>query len=237
MSLPSNFDPRRLTLGAGNVVRNYMPPPIQTRSPRLRSYSNWGWDDLNDRIASIGEWIQEKGAAAIALIVSSIPALIIAYKLIKWNVDVFSDNGFIIGILSLFADFFAIGIGYWGFVIVFGIIYGILYIVGYAFYNIFTLTIAVVACVLICFGSCNSSKSYSSKSKPQTQYVMPATTTYVCIARTSLRVHRSPSLSSETIGNIVGGKEVEVYEVSNGFARIKFLGKDGYASVKFLRKK
>ncbi len=73
-------------------------------------------------------------------------------------------------------------------------------------------------------------------STPQTE-INAATATYVCTARQSLKVRTAPSTSASQIGSIMSGEEVEVYEVSNGFARIRFNGDIGYASTKYLKRK
>ena len=53
----------------------------------------------------------------------------------------------------------------------------------------------------------------------------------------SLKVRISPSLSALQIDSIMSGDEVEVYEVSDGFARLHFNGDIGYASSKYLRRR
>jgi len=236
MSLPVGFDPETGTLGrVSSTVRGYMPSSIHTQS-RSASGDSW-WSNFNNRIASIGEWIQETGAVSIAMIITAIPTFVLLYKLIKWNIDVFSDDGFIWGALSICADFMAIGIGYYAVLVLFGIIYFVLFLLGYIFYNAYTLIITIAIILFFSLGGCKSSSSYSSGSIPTEAYEAPATTTYVCTARKSLKVRRYPTTNAPQIGSLYNGQEIEVLDISDGFAHFKLNGNDGYASTQYLRKK
>ena len=64
-----------------------------------------------------------------------------------------------------------------------------------------------------------------------------ATTTYICTAKKSLKVRTKPAVSSSQIGSIMAGEEVEVYEIIDGFARIRYNDNDGYVSIRYLKKK
>ena len=238
MALPSNFDPRRLTLDMGNTVRNIMPTPIQTSNRHYRSYRSSWWEDVNDIIGSIGEWIQETGSSAIALIITLIPTLYVAFCVLRWNISVFSDDGFFLGVLSFVVDFFVIGIGYYVFMIIYGVLFAILFLVGYVFYNAYTFLIALALGVFFCVKSCNTSYSYSvdNEIKPTQQYI-PPTVTYICTAQTSLKVRSSPSTNSSQIGSLKHGEEIEVLGFKEGFAHIKFDGRDAYVSSKYIVKK
>lgn len=52
----------------------------------------------------------------------------------------------------------------------------------------------------------------------------------------SLNVRNKPSVESEIIGKVQKGINIEVKEVKNGFAVFDFMGNEGYASIKYLKK-
>lgn len=95
--------------------------------------------------------------------------------------------------------------------------------------------IIIIAIVWGCFKFCGSC-SCSSDNHDRTE-ISETTTTYVCTARKSLKVRTSPSTSASQIGSIMSGEEVEVYSISNGFAKIRYNGDIGYASTKYLKHK
>lgn len=89
------------------------------------------------------------------------------------------------------------------------------------------ITIAIIWCFFyFCGNSSNDSHSFKEE-----------TTTYVCTAKSSLKVRSSPTTTSLQIGSIKSGEEIEVYSISNDFAKINYNGETGYASSKYLRKK
>ena len=236
MPLPSNFDPRRLTLDVPQAVRRIAPTPIHVPPSPSRSYSRSWWSALNDGVASIGEWIHETGASVAALIITAIPALAGVVGLISWTISVFADNGFFLGLFSLVADYFVVVIGYYVCLFVFGLLYYIFLLFGYVFYNIYTLLITLAIVLFLCFRS--SSPSGSQASTYITMEQAKLTTTYVCTARPSLKVRRNPTHKSDQIGSIMYGEEIEVIDFVRGFAHFKYHGgEDAYASQNYLRKK
>lgn len=77
-------------------------------------------------------------------------------------------------------------------------------------------------------------KNYSDSEQTEINEI---TTTYICTAKKSLKVRTAPNTSASQIGSIISGEEVEVYEVSDGFAKVSYNGDIGYASVKYLKRK
>ena len=95
----------------------------------------------------------------------------------------------------------------------------------------------VIALLLGVYDYCSSwLETQKHDDAPQTE-LYEATTTYVCTASKSLKVRTAPDVSAVQIGSLMAGEEVEVYSISDGFARIRFRGKVGYASIKYLRQK
>lgn len=227
----------RIIRNTTETVRNIMPTPIQVTSQNYRRYGDSWWGNLNDGIASIGQWLQEIGASVIALIITAIPTLIAAFQLLKWNIGVFSDNGFILGVLSLFADLFVVGIGYYAFCIVFGVIYAILFILGFVFYNAYTLIIAIVLGLGIWLwvsltDGTSQSKNYSNHT---TVVESPAYTDYRCTA-SKLNVRSAPSENARVIGTVLKGNVVKVYGFEGDFARIEWETSTAYEYAYVSRK-
>lgn len=79
----------------------------------------------------------------------------------------------------------------------------------------------------------NVSNLKMSAAKTYHQTTDENTTTYVCKAST-LNVRNMPNPNARTLGKIKKGERVEVYRFVNGFAEIKYAGKKGYVSEKYL---
>lgn len=228
----------RIIRNTTESVRGIMPSPIQASSPNYRYYGDSWWGNFNYGIASIGQWIQDTGASVVALIITAIPTLLVAFQLLKWNFSVFSDNGFILGALSLFADLFVVGIGYYVFFIVYAVIYAVLFILGYVFYNAYTLIIAIVlgGGIWLWVGlygvtSQGSTKKYSNS----TTVSAPAHTLYYCTA-SKLNVRTAPASNARVIGTVSRGDIVDVYEFDGNFARIKWGKSTAYVSRKYIKR-
>ena len=100
--------------------------------------------------------------------------------------------------------------------------------------------IVIVIVIALLFGVYSYCSSWLETQKPrksQRTELYKSTTTYVCTARKSLIVRSEPNASSRQIGSLNAREEVEVYEVVDGFAKIRFGGEYGYASIKYLEKK
>ena len=100
--------------------------------------------------------------------------------------------------------------------------------------------IGIVIIVALLFGVYSYCSSWLERQKTgnsQQTVLHKTTTTYVCTARTSLTVRSAPNTTAQPIGNLHTGEEVEVYEIVNGFAKIRIGVNDGYASTKYLEKK
>ena len=227
----------------GQIIRRSPRPiPINTvpyhTSPSTNgstyTYDNLSlWDRFDNFIRRIGNWFAEYSESITGLIAIVICA-IGAIMFISWLISL----GWLWGIV---AGIFLGGIVYYAVLIVAGIFIFLgniaLGIVRYIFYNgwTFLITLAIVLGFII-FGGC-SHQSYKPGQAVETVTPSYSTATYVCTARTSLKVRRYPTLSSSQIGSLTRGEEVEVLDISDGFAHFKLNGQDGYASVKYLRKK
>lgn len=81
----------------------------------------------------------------------------------------------------------------------------------------------------------SSSNSHTTNST-KSEYAIPRTTKYYCTARSVLNIRSAPSQNARVIGVLKPNQIVDVYEITNGFAKIKYNGSDGYASIKYLSK-
>ena len=109
----------------------------------------------------------------------------------------------------------------------------VLGIIRYIFYSGITFLIAL-AVVGVVIGVNHYSSSPSSDSD-NIESVTSATTSYYCTASV-LNVRSGPSQSHSVLGVIRYNDVVEVYEITNGFAKIKFNNGYGYASIQYLKK-
>ena len=141
---------------------------------------------------------------------------------------------------GIVAGIFLGGIAYYAAMIVIGIFIWIsnigLAIIRYIFYSgtSFLITLAIIG-VLLGIGVMSSSNSNIKKST-KSEYVTTQTTKYYCTANSVLNVRSAPSSSARVIGVLKPNQIVDVYEITNGFAKIKCNGSDGYASIKYLSK-
>ena len=185
---------------------------------------------------NIGNWFADNAEDFTEKLVGILGFLTII-GLCIWVISVFASEGFLSGVLSVFGACL-IGSGLFMAIGIFGWILGIMLLaLRFVFRNIYTLLLTLAIVGFLCFRSCGSSHSSYSESTPTEVYALPATTTYVCTARTSLKVRRYPSVNAPQIGSLVHGEEIEVLDISDGFAHIQLNGQDGYASTKYLKKK
>ena len=109
----------------------------------------------------------------------------------------------------------------------------------YVFYNIWTLILTlVIICGITIAPHLGELDLDSIKSKVKTEKVAKSanTTWYYCTSNEVLNVRERPYADSKVIGVLQPKQAVEVYGRDNGFAKIKFEGGTGYASLKYLSK-
>ncbi len=94
--------------------------------------------------------------------------------------------------------------------------------------------LCVVCFLVICIiYNMVDSKSSSSTAKTRTEYATPQASRYRCTANV-LNVRSSPSGNGTKLGTIKRNDIVYVYGINNGFAQIRFNGRNGYISIKYL---
>lgn len=112
-----------------------------------------------------------------------------------------------------------------------------IFILGLIFYNAYVLLITIAISLGVLFYNVND-WSFQPK-EPRvvnTTTNIPMTTRYKCTANTFLNVRKEPSSSSQILGSIQRNEVVDVYDVTNGFAKIKYKSGIGYVSIKYLQK-
>ena len=162
----------------GRIIRRARPnlPDTHYTPTYTSTSSNW-WEGLNNGVANFGNWLNENAENATTAImgIAGIGAIV---GLIIWVLGVFSSDGFIFGVLSIFGACF---IGYIAFAII-GIasyILGLILLgVRYIFWNIYTLLIAIAIVVLLIAANAETSHSRSHQTPTTNQYVAAQTTTY-----------------------------------------------------------
>lgn len=228
MALPPGFDPNRMTFGGVRTAEM----PRHENPTTTTSYHESLWSKMNYAICSFGNWLDD----CIEKVTEWTLVLMMIALYGGAAIWVFQAENLLWGIARLIGAFFIVGIGVYVVTIASYIWGGILKIIRFCFWNIYTLLLAIGIVAAVCLYASNST-STSYTSAPTSVYASPATSTYICTARTSLKVRRYPTLSSSQIGSLTRGEEVEVLDISDGFAHVKLNGLDGYASVKYLRKK
>ena len=211
------------------MPRHENPTPTSTTT----TYHESLWSRMNYAVCSFGNWLDdciEKVTEWTLMIM-----MIALYG--GAAIWVFSAENFLWGVARLIGAFFIVGIGVYVVTIASYIWGAILKIIRFCFWNIYTLLLAIGVVVGLCIYASNFSSASYSSSTPTSVYASPVTTTYICTAKKRLNVRISPSMSSTTVGYLYPNEEVEVYDVSNSFARINFQGQVKYASAKYLRKK
>lgn len=107
----------------------------------------------------------------------------------------------------------------------------------YIFYNIWTLllTLLFIVSPVIADNLDLDIDSIRKKNKSAiTSTESSKTTWYYCTSNAVLNVRKKPFKDAEVIGVLQPKQAVEVYSTGNGFAKIKFEGGIGYASLKYL---
>lgn len=221
---------------------NFRPQPLSSfASTYTYSSSSVGrpnlWRRFNSFIENIGEWLRDNTEALSNNIAIGAFFLACAVAIIG-AIVVWIDEGF-----WSFVGYTIIGylVMYFGGVIITGIMmYALripIFILGLVFYNAYVLLIAIAISLGGLFYNVND-WSFQPK-EPRivnTTTNIPTTTRYKCTANTFLNVRKEPNSSSQIIGTIHRNSIVDVYDISNGFAHIKYKYQDAYISEKYIVK-
>lgn len=239
MPLPEGFNPEFGTFKNIKPVIN-LPQNTSTYTPEINwsssSYSRPSlWSRFNNFIAQIGNWFADHVDTAMTiacfLLIGGVVISAIACVISVW-----SDEGFFWALLAAvgcyMVGYFAIGLGWYVITIITNVLmYGLRLLFWNAWTLIISLCVIAAACIIPAYTSTPTPKYTSPKTV--TQPTTPKTSTYRCVADV-LNIRKQPNTHSEVLGVLRRGQRVEVYSVSNGFARISYNGQPGYVSTKYL---
>ena len=192
------------------------------------------WDWFNDLVIGIGNFIADHTETIIGIL-TWIVIIVGGFFAISLLNEVWSNNNFLVATLI---TIFGGGILYYIFMIILGILYWIvslsLIVLRYIFYNAFTLLFVIG--LWVGFAWYNNKDSAPAAQQPvSSSYTTPKASRYRCKART-LNVRREPYTGSPVIGKLHRGDYVEVYDIYDDFAHIKYGDTKAWASVTYLEK-
>lgn len=193
------------------------------------------WDWFNDLVIGIGNFIGNYTETIIGIL-TWIAIIVGGISAISLLIDVWSKNNFLVAALI---TIFGGGILYYVFMIILGILYLIVSIVlvvlRYIFYNAYTLLLVIGLWVGIVWYNNRDSATSVQKEPVRSSFVAAKTSRYRCTANT-LNVRREPYTGSPVVGKLHRGDFVEVYDIYDGFAHIKYGDSKAWASVTYLEK-
>lgn len=230
--LPPGFDPV-----TGRLTNATFSTPINSSTSASHSYyretSLGWWSEFNERIADIGNWFSEWADTACTVIM--------------WIILIAVWGSTIVGVISLFIQgeifggiiaaviggvityYGAFILAWIGWLITAAILYGLRFL----FWNGWSL----VAAIILAGGITIAAKTIPDKGYVEGKSTIEQTetraTTYYCTANV-LNIRSAPNVHAHIMGTLRKGEQVEVYEIVNGFARLKYQGKDCYVSMKYL---
>lgn len=193
------------------------------------------WQRFDDFITDIGDWFAENINNApdiVALILAGIYVIgALATIIYTWINDGFgwAILAFVISVALGYVGLIAIGIVN----LICKFIMGALRLYFYSGASFLVLNILIFSCV----GFIIADKNYSPNVKAKTEISAPATIEYICTANEFINIRVSPNTKANVLGRVKRGESVQVYEIKNGFAKVKWGSGYGYANAKYIKKK
>ena len=194
------------------------------------------YSKIKTSVADIGEWIEDNSESVaywIAIVIFGLSVLgTVIALIVNWV-----QNGFWKTILPAVGAAIALGILYYVVVVAAAIGGLVVKVISWFFKNIYVLEIAILVALGIIFFTSKGADLF------QTQYMNyqeeiaaePQTVAYKCVAKV-LNVRVAPDSKAKAVGSLKSGDVVEVYGLSDGFARIKYNGNDAYVSLEYLQR-
>lgn len=239
MTLPTGFNPNNMSFG--NLPKTTPVIEIPRNTSTYTSYRSWStshreslWSRFNNGVASIGNWFTEKAEDVLGWFKIIAMAIIVITCIVK-VVEAWIDDGFWMALLMAIGVYIG-GVITW-YIATIAIVIGInivMYGFRLLFWNGWTLLMSIILTVAGWLWIANSTNHYFHQESPKTEVVLPTTKSYQCIAKV-LNIRTAPNTYSNVIGTLRKGQIVEVYDISNGFARILYNDQTGYVSLKYLR--
>lgn len=194
------------------------------------------WEKFDDFITGIGDWFANNIDDAPELLTGILCILYIICAIIA-TIAAWINEGIGYAILMVVIAAIVGYICFWAIFIVQLIskfIMGILRLYFYSGASFLIVNILIATCIVFSVLDNNSS---SSRIKSQTEISAPATTEYICIANEFINIRVSPNTQANVLGKVKRGETVQVYEIKNGFAKVKWGSGYGYANAKYIKKK
>lgn len=189
------------------------------------------WTRFNRAIANAGNWLDDH-IEAFSGWITMISMVVAAIGLVCW---IFGDSNIfyiicrIIG-ACIFGGILVVAIGIQSFVLSLA-----LKIVRYIIWNGTTLLVTLGLLLGIWAYAYLDYYNRKAKVEPIEAVITDAPVTYECTAY-ELNIRTRPHTGSVVRGKISRGDRIEVIDEVDGFARITYKGKDGYLSLKYLKK-
>lgn len=243
MALPENFDINTMSQKGGSIANRISQSYNNIVSrPQVRStYSVYSqreslWERFDNFISNIGDWFEDNAEDAgdiLAIILFGIYVL----AAIVTVVYIWYDDGFW---AALLAAAISAALAYVCFLII-GILMAICKVVmglfRWYFLNGCSFLIVNIAIAITTFFCVTSNSSNTYNNTKQTEISVPATTEYVCTANEFINIRVSPNTKANVLGRVKRGESVYVYEIKNGFAKVKYGSGYGYANANYIKKK
>lgn len=217
-------------------IPTYHSPSYNTRT--TYSYNPGFWDRINDFFAGIGDWFEDNYDTIEDFFLEKIVLPLVYIAIIGVGIGViviWITEGFLSFVLYTFIAIFIggiiVGLSYYALAICLFILRLILWLLRYVFTNAISFFITILVVTGIVIGT--SYYSPSNISKSDTETTASSYSTYYCTAN-SLNIRSYASTNAPIIGKLKKGDRVQVYEIKNGFAKIKYNGRTGYVSKKYI---
>lgn len=238
MPLPAGFNPNNMSFAGVstrpviNIPRNNSGYSSTTYRPSHRSW----WSRFNDGVADIGNWFSDHADSAMSIACVVVTVLLILGGIIS-VISAWVSNGFWAAVFTAIAALIIVSILLYVASIVIAIVANIImYAFRILFWNGWTLMAALLIAGSLCVSNFLPSYGHASADTTEdVQLAVPDTETYRCTAQV-LNVRSQPNTNSSVLGGLTKGQTVEVYDTSNGFARISYGGREGYVSLKYMTK-
>lgn len=189
--------------------------PVSSFVPSATYSRESGWQRFNGFISDIGEWLRDN-CSALANNISIGGFFIACIAIIIGAIYTWIDDGFVEFIIYAIV---AALVMYFGGLLVTGLMMIVLnipiYILGIIFHSAYSLIITILLAlgiIIYCNYDNNSYSSSHNKYTPIAEETVktntentPATTQYVCTAKSTLNVRRSPDINSQGLTEVFSG--------------------------------
>lgn len=216
-------------IGSGS---GWGPKKTHNTPHRRRSSGDSLWSRFNDKIESIGIWIDDNDDRLSAIVTVLLYVLLGIAVIGTWI-----DDGFIAALIAGFVGFVIVAL----LTVVLSYVLPIItFVLSLIFKNAWTFLIALIllfgpSIAALVGGVARGIFARNDSDEPVIEQVVTLpTSTYYCTAQSGVIVRQAPSSSAAQLGGLQYNEEVEVYEIKNGYARIDYYGNEAWVSSKYI---